>query len=354
MKKYLVLLSVVIALVFIATQAPAAERIVLRLANQWPVNNFMNREDGHLERWGRELQEATNGQVVLEIYADNSLAAAYDNYDAVVNGIADIGIVPYAYWAGRFPIVEAFCLPGVAGFNSAASAGYAINEAIDTLDPDELKDTHHMFTFSTGPNALLSNVPIRTLEDLQGLSLGVTQAERARALQLLGAVPISLTSPEWYEAIQRNLMVGGIMGYEALRGMRFYEVTGDYITNSALFASQMFYCVMNKDTYERLPQSAKDFFAIRPDYILRAWDVGVIETIQFVTDRKEIELIYLTDEETARWRERIAPIASGNIQSLNARGIDGEALHAYIHELEEKYNALYDLDLRERIRELYN
>ena len=353
MKKYLVLLSVLIVLVLTATQAPAAERIVLRLANQWPAANFMNREGGHLERWNRELQEATNGQVVLEIYADNSLCAAADNYDAVVNGIADIGMVPYAYWAGRFPIVEAFCLPGVAGFTSAAAGSHAINEAIDTLDPDELKDTHHLFTFSTGASALLSNVPIRTLEDLQGLSLGVTQAERARALQLLGAVPISLTSPEWYEALQRNMMVGGVMSYEALRSMRFYEVTGDYITNSALFASSMFYCVINKDTYARLPQSAKDFFAIRPDYILNAWDVGVIDTLQFVTERKEIELIYLTDEETAKWRERIAPIAEGNIQSLNARGIDGVALHAYIRELEDKYNTLFAFDLREKIREMF-
>ena len=334
------------------TPEPAAPEkvIVLKLANQWPSTNFMNQEGGFIEQWTKELEEYTGGLVTIENYPDNTLISARENYQGIVDGIADIGMVPYSYSTGRFPVVEAFLLPGVANFNNAIAGSHAVNEAIETLNPAELQDTHHLYSFSTGASALLSTKkPIRTLEDVKGLSFGVTQAERAKAMELWGAVPVSVPAPEFYEGCQRGLMDGGIMSLESLRSLRLIEVTGDYITMSPVFACSMNYCVMNKDTWDSLPDIAKEFFSIPPEYILGGWDTQGLSVLNWAREQKDVELIYLEPEEEARWAAAISSIGADNIKALDAQGIDGAELHKYIKELQDKYNEMFPMVLRDSV-----
>ena len=317
----------------------------LTVSHQWPATG---RVETIVARWSAEVEAATNGQVKITSYPANTLTSSRENYEGVVQGISDIGMVPYSHLAGRFPIVEAFMLPGFASFNNAAAGGAALNEYIRTHNPAELSYTQHLFSFSTGANVLLSEQPLRSVEDLKGLPLGVTQAERANMMNLLGATPISLAMPEWYEALQRNLIVGGITSPEALRGHMVGDVSCSYILNSPLFGSTIFYCVMNIDVFNSLPADCQEVLLEAPDYFLNAWDELSVDAIEFTREKKSVEIISLSDAETARWIELMAPMHKANIDALNARGIDGEALHKTIIELENKYNALYPYSLADR------
>ena len=350
MKKIFVSLLIAAMLISVPAQAPASPEAPARvyeltLSHQWPAPSFVSTL---VLRWIAEIEEATDGQIKITSYPGNTLTTATGNYDGVVNGIADIGLVPYNHLAGRFPTVEAFVVPGVSNFNNAASLGHALTEYIREHNPAELSDVQHLFSFSTGATSLLSERPINRLEDLIGLSLGVTISEQANMMNLLGATPISLPVPEWYEALQRNLIAGGLISPEALRGHRLADVTGGYILNSPLFAAIMFYCVMNKDTFDSLPPGLQEVMLQIPDYILYAWDELAVDAIEFTRESKEVAVSQLSDEETERWKDLISPMLQDNIDSLNSRGINGEALHAEIKRLEEKYNAIYPHRLRDR------
>ena len=330
--------------------APAADGTVYEFTfgHQWSATS--QQETELIQRWIKDVADATDGHVIITSYPGNVLTAATDNYQGVVDGIQDIGAVPYGYSAGRFPVVEAFTLPGLSSFNNAAAASYAMNDAIEILDPEELHDTSHLFTFSTGASALLSSVPVRTMEDNKGLSLGVTQGERARMLELLGATPVSLPVPEWYDALQKNLIVGGIMSPEALfGGTRLGEVTGEYITNSGLYACTMFYVTMNKEKFATLPAEYQEVLTTLPDYFATAWDGFALGGIVFTKEQHEVEIIALSKEEEDRWREAMAPIIDDNLKMLNDRGLDGEAIHKLVREMEEKWNAEYPHKLRDMI-----
>lgn len=320
-------------------EAPAPKVIKLKLAHQWPANNFV--ETNLVARWIKEVEEKTGGRVQITSYPGETLCKSAETYEGVVQGIADIGVCVYSYTAGRFPTVEAFMTPGVTNFLNAASASYALIELINTQNPKELQDTKHLFSFSTGPNVLMTKKPVRTLEDIKGLALGSTQAERTKALQLLGATPVALPTPEWYEACSKGLINGGIMSPEALQGHRLYEVTGDYLVNTPLFSNSMFYCVMNKNVWNSLPPDIQKVFAEVPEYFTTAWDTKVKEAVEFSRKHKSVEIINLTPEETERWKSKLSSMKEAKIKSLNERGLNGEEIFKYIEELEKKYNAKY-------------
>ena len=158
-------------------------------------------------------------------------------YEGITKGVADVGISVYAYNAGRFPVVEAFLLPGIS-WDSAVSAGKALTEGIETLNPEELQDTHHLMSFSTGPGQLLMKTPVESLDDLQGLEIGATAGPRGDALNMLGATPVVMPMPDVYEAQSRGVIQGVIAPYEALKGFKLVDVT-DYITHTPFL-----YCLL--------------------------------------------------------------------------------------------------------------
>lgn len=313
--------------------------IHLSLSNQWGANAYIN--STILPQWIAALEEATNGEYTIDVYPANTLTATTENYEGVVNGISDLGMVTFSATPNRFPVVEAFMLPGVANFNNASGAGYALNELLDTMKPAEVQDTKLLFAFSTGANVLVSSDPITSLEDMKGLSLGSTQAERATAMTLMGANPVSLSMPEWFEALQKGMIVGGITSPEALEGFSLYEVTGDYLLDWNYFNTSMFYCAMNIDTYNSLSPEAKAFFDTDPAVIIEAWDYLVPRAIDTARQHKDVVINTLSEEENQRWLDTLAPMVEENIAALNSKGMDGAAVHKTIKELTDKYNELY-------------
>jgi len=311
----------------------------LTLAHHFPANGDM--EQNHITRWIAEIEEATNGQIKITSYPGNTLTSATENYEGVVQAISDIGICNYGNAAGRFPIIEAFMMPGVTNFLNAPSAGYAVTDFVSTHKPAELSDTKPLFSFSTGPNVLMTNKAVRSLEDLKGLPLAATQAERVKALELLGATPIAVLTPDWYESISKGLVDGGIMSIEALKSRRLAEVTGSYIVDIPLFSNTMFYCVMNLDVYNSLPPDCQEAITRVPDYFMEAYDIQVLAAMEYAKTEREVEIVYLSDEELNRWKERLTPMKEDNVQTLNSRGLDGKEIQKIIAEFEAKYNALY-------------
>ena len=120
-----------------------------------------------LKQWTEAIEEATAGRVIITSYPGETLSKASEIYDGVVTGIADLGLSCFSYTRGRFPVTEAFELPGIT-YNNSKVASKVAWEGIKELDPQELKDTKLMMVLATGPGDLFTKKPIRELNDLQG------------------------------------------------------------------------------------------------------------------------------------------------------------------------------------------
>jgi TRAP-type C4-dicarboxylate transport system substrate-binding protein len=123
-------LSVALALLaaLVPAMAPAAAQdkpVHLKLAHWVPPSHPLQKA---MEDWGNSVQKATNGTVTFTVFPSQQLGKAFDHYDMVRDGIADVAFVNPGYQPGRFPIIDAVNLPfmmskGGAG-SQAADAWY--------------------------------------------------------------------------------------------------------------------------------------------------------------------------------------------------------------------------------------
>lgn len=314
----------------------------LSLAHLWPATHAF--ETDVVQPMAQEISDATNGKVVITSYPGGTLLKGPEIYQGVVDGVADMGTSVYAYNAGRFPVVEAFLLPGIS-WATAKSSGAALTEALETLAPAEIQDTHVLMSFATGPGELLMKTPIRTLEDLNGVELGATAGPRGDGLKLLGATPVVLPMPEVYEAQSRGV-IGGVVGpYEALTGFKLADVT-DYITDTPFLYVNYFFVTMNNDKWDELPPAYQEAITTvskkyYDDVVLGLFDRLNQEALDAAMAGKDIEMITLDDAEQARWKDKMTPIFDDYQKVLDGKGLDGAAIIAKVRELSDKYNAMY-------------
>lgn len=313
----------------------------LTLAHFWPATHEMETKivKGYIE----EVEKATGGKVKITSYPAGTLVPAAETYDGVVKGVTDIGISVYAYNRGRFPVVETFLLPGI-GYNDSVAATEALNEGIQKFDPQELKDTHHLMSFAAGPGDLFTKKPIRTLADLKGMQIGATAGLRADAVGLLGASPVVQPMPDWYEALSKGIMQGGVAPLETMKGFRLGEVTGDYITLTPFLYNQAFFVTMNNDKWNLLPADVQQAITeVNNKFVketLAPWfnsiDKGGLESVKA---SKKVEVITLDDKEKAIWLDKLKPLEAQYTKTLNDKGLNGAEIVKGVKELADKYNA---------------
>jgi TRAP-type C4-dicarboxylate transport system substrate-binding protein len=295
--------------------------------------------------WGRMLEEASNGRIRVNTFPAETLLRNVEMYEGIVQGVADVGLSVYASTRGRFPVLETMLLPGVSFINSE-SASWAVMEAIEVLDPVELHDVHHLWTWGTGPADLFSTRKISTMEDLRGLQIGATAGPRADGLAVLGATPVILPMSEWYEALARGVMDGGLAPMETWFGFRLGEVSADHVTLTPFLYNQLFFTVMNLDTWNSFPADLQQIITATTAEFYRGtmptlWNEINEGGYRHVKETKGVEVTILSPEEEARWRALLPPIHEEYVEFLYERGLPGSEILQTMKDLADKYNALY-------------
>lgn len=337
-----VVLAVVVAGLAAVIFAPKAEPVVkLNLAHFFPAAHPVEKE--LVQPWIAAVAEATGGQVQITSYPGETLATAAEIYSGVVTGVADIGISCFAYTRGRFPVLEAFELPGITYLNSKVASQVAW-EGIKRLEPEEVKDTHLLMVLCTGPGDLFTKTPVRNLEDLQGMEIRATGLS-AKTLEVLGASPVAMAQPETYEALSRGIVQGNLSPMEVLEGWRHAEVT-DYITLTPFLYNTLFFMTMNHKAWERIsPELQEIFTEVTEDYLEKVayglWDRQNESALKWAVEKTGQQVIELPAEETERWIELVGPIQDDFVEKMDGMGIDGEVVLNTINELADRYNQAY-------------
>ena len=70
----------------------------------------------------------------------------------------------------------------------------------------------------------MAHEPIRNLADLKGKKVGTFGRIAPKAIQAAGAIPVSTTGGEMYEALQRKTIDARILSFEAAQRFKTYEV----------------------------------------------------------------------------------------------------------------------------------
>lgn len=294
-----------------------------------------------VQGWIQAVDEATDGQVKITSYPGETLLKAADVYNGVVQGIADIGLSCFSYTRGRFPVLEAFELPGISYANSK-SASMVAWEGITTLNPAEVQDTHLMMVIATGPGDLFTKTPVRTLDDLKGMEIRATGLS-ATTISLLGGTPVAMAQSETYEALQKGVVKGNLSPIEVLKGWKHAEVTS-YITLTPFLYNTLFFVTFNQDKWNAMPQELQDKVTaatakFHEEVGIGLWDMQNEPAMDYAVNEMNMEVITLSDEEAALWIEKVKPLQDEYVK--NVAGLTDADVIGLIQELAQKYNQTY-------------
>ncbi len=343
-KKSLLLLPVffcLLALVLTACQVERKNQYTLKLAHFFPASHPA--ETVLIKEWSQALSQATDGQLIIESYPGESLAKAADIYNSVVSGVADIGLSCYSYTPGRFPVMEAFELPGVS-YNNSKAASMVAWEGARLLNPAELQDTQLLMLMATGPGDLFSKDPIRSLADLAGQEVRATGIS-AETIRRLGGVPVGMPQSDTYDALAKGLVKANLSPIEVLKGWKHAEVT-NYITKTPFIYNTLFFVTMNKTAWEKLPLDLQTKLeqissSFQEQTAAALWDQQNEAALLYAQAEEKMELIELSAEETELWLSKVRPLQAEYQKKLADLGLDNDPFST-IYELAEKYNKLYE------------
>src|SRR6186713_1382736 len=102
-----------LALAALTGPAMAQDKTVnLKISHWVPATHPLQKA---MEEWGASLEKASGGTIKSAVYPAQQLGKAFDHYDMVRDGIADVGYINPGYQPGRFPIVSAGEIPFMVG-----------------------------------------------------------------------------------------------------------------------------------------------------------------------------------------------------------------------------------------------
>jgi TRAP-type C4-dicarboxylate transport system substrate-binding protein len=285
------------------------------------------------EAWAREVEKRSDGRITITLFHGGTLTQAPQTYEAVVSGIADIGMSVFAYTRGRFPLLEGLDLP--LGYPDGITATRVANEMVRKYQPDELSDVHTLYLHAHGPGILASRKPVTSAEDLKAMKIRATGLS-AKIVAALGGTPLSMAQGETYESLQKGVVDATLCPIETLKGWKQGEVIDYVVDTTAIGYTTAMYVVMNKAKWESLPQDLQKIMTdVSTEWIDKqgqAWDTADDEGRAFVTDLNKTFLT-LPEEENKTLVDAMAPIFSEYVQATEEKGLPGEAFLADLQAL---------------------
>jgi tripartite ATP-independent transporter DctP family solute receptor len=236
------------ACVFGASGASAQEKI--RIAGNFSVDHSSSVA---IEQFEKDVESATGGKVVIEVFPAMQLGGAQENVTQVRAGTIMMTWVGMAFLSRTVPELEAVSLPFL--FPNREVAYKVMDGPIGALIDQKMADKGFISLgfMELGPRQVTNSVrPIKTMADLKGLKIRLQPNETHLAtFRALGANPIAMDIREVYSAMEQKVIDGHENPYALIIDSRFYEVQ-KYVSNTSHFFD-FIAVVANRKKFEALP-----------------------------------------------------------------------------------------------------
>lgn len=296
-----------------------------------------------LKYFFEEVSKETGGLLTFEYFFAGSLVNSGDCLDSVSNGLVDIAFVPEGFFETQFYPTFVATIPYTT--TSEWVTNKALYEMFQTYEPfQKMCDAQNVVNLGVvAPSelSLCSNKKLETLEDLAGLkirAMGAVNADMAK----LGATPVALQASEIYEALERST-VNAATGIPITLAVSYkLEEIVDYFifTGYGMYTTSSIY--MNKSVYESLPDAYKQAFKtvyerFVDEYSSEEWMGGALKESVEAIKAAGGEIVILSDEEQAKWAEKLSVDAQEFVETANSYGYNGQEILDTYRALVEKY-----------------
>ena len=240
-----------------AQQAPAAvpQRIEIAMVSTWP-RDFPGLGTG-AQRFAQRVSDLSDGRLNVEYFAGGERVKAFDSFDEVASGNAQIYHAAEYYWKGKHPGWAYFTTVPFGMTYTEINAWIRFGGGQELWD--ELAGEAGLKCVMCGNTGVQMGGWFRkemhSADDFKGLKMRIPGLG-GDVLAKLGASPVSLPGSQIYE----NLVSGAIDATEWVGPwndsvMKFYEAAKYYYYPGMHEPGAMLACGINKDFWESLSKS---------------------------------------------------------------------------------------------------
>jgi TRAP-type C4-dicarboxylate transport system substrate-binding protein len=206
-----------------------------------------------------EAESASNGKITFDWYDSGTLLEADQLVPGLTQGVADLIFTTSSYISSTYPILGVYELPFMLDDYEKQREVLAYDGELRTFLNEQLKE-QNLMSIGTMPTTFqwlwTADKKITSPEDLQGMRIRVAGPLEGRTVEALGGSPVTMSSAEVYEALERGTIDGLISYMGTIPGRSLQEVI-KYGT-AAPFGAYSVDAYVRADWFESLPQAHQD------------------------------------------------------------------------------------------------
>ena len=277
------------------TAETSGETFKWKMVTSWP-RDFPGLGTG-ANRLAESINKLSDGRLTIKVYGGNELVPAFEVFDAVSQGTAEMGHSATYYWKGKAPEAQFF-----AGFPFGMTAqelhGWVYYGGGLELW-QEVYAPHGLVPFlagSSGPQmGGWFNLEINSMDDLKGLKMRIP-GPGGEILKRAGGTPQTIPGAELFTALQTGTIdatewVGPYndLAFGLFRAAKYYYYPGWHEPGTGLE------CMINQEAWDSLPDDLQAIVKI-------ACQAAVMDTLSDFTYNNGIALKTLIEKHNVQLR----------------------------------------------------
>ncbi|MCF6268775.1 MAG: TRAP transporter substrate-binding protein [Melioribacteraceae bacterium] len=283
------------------------EKLEWKMVTTWPPHFPIMGEGA--DRFAKEVETMSDGQLKIHVYGGGELIPPFETFDAVSQGMAEMGHSSAYYWAGKAQATQFF--PGVPfGMNPQESNAWLYYGGGLELWR-ELYSKFNLIPFPAGNTGAQMggwfNKEINTIADIKGLKMRMPGIG-GKVLTEAGGTTILSPAAEIYTNLERGVLdatewVGPYHDYL----MGFYKIAKYYYYPGWHEPSGGLELIINKSAYNQLSKSLQEIIKIAAKALnismLSEFEKMNIEYLKKIKQEKSVEIKRYPDEVLRKLKE---------------------------------------------------
>ena len=339
-------------------RASSTSSVEWKLITTWPKN--LPALGTAPERLAEMVEAMSAGRFKIKVYADGELVPAFEVFDAVAEGNAEMGHGAAYYWRGKLPIAAVFTTAPF-GMNAQEMNGWLrFGGGMELWR--ELYAPFGLVPFATGNSGAQMagwfNKEIRSLADIQGLKMRIPGLG-GEVFSRAGGVAVSTPGSEMFTALQTGVIdatewIGPYndLAYGLQKIARYYYYPGWHEPSAVLEA------IVNAEAWQALPADLKAMLetactAVNQE-VLDEFTARNATALKVLVEEHGIEIRALPDDVLKRFAELSVEVLEEEAQGddLSRRILD--SYRSFLADMRE-YHAISEqayINARSEVQEL--
>lgn len=335
MKTRALALTSVLVLVLSALAATLAEAqqpsrpIILRFGHYQPRGPAVEGEGWFAD----EVARRTNGRVKVEVGWAEAFGKARELPDLVKSGAIDLATIVPHFNPDPFPFHRLSPVPMFASDPiKDLERQYQVAARVYRMPPFEAElarayNARPLFQQLLAPYWALGKSPGCALTTFQGKKVRTLGTDAPKMYAAVGGVPVSLTTPELYEALQRGTVDYVSIPTTHMRTLKLNEV-GKHACGPVFMLAMGHTTAINLDSWKKLPADlqqtiqavARDAERVHLDVLTRAERAD-----QDMLRAAGVQFTPLPAADVAAWKAKTPDFVEAWVKDLKAKGLGPQA-----------------------------